>query len=195
MRARGLTLGTLLLGISIVGPVVAYAGVTVIYPKATHSVTVNASPPITFAQGTDYATANTLGFASAFTLTDNDAAFTMTLSALSGGAVTIDKYVHIVATAGVTSYKIQVGTAASGTLDATEIEVLKVRLWTGGTPPTADGSAGVCAVLDLESALDTESTASCNGNQTVFVQVVFQLASGSAGSSTVAVRPSSIVYA
>jgi len=195
MRLRGLTLGTLLLAISIVGPVVAYAGISVIYPKATHSVNVNTSPQITFAQGSDYSTANTLGFASAFTLTDNSAAFTMTLSSLSGGSITIDKYVHLVATSAISTFKVQVATAASGTLDATELEVLKVRLWTGGTAPTADGSSGVCAVLDLESAVDTESAATCNGNQTVYVQVVFQLATGSAGTSTVAVRPSSIVFA
>jgi hypothetical protein len=195
MRVRGLTLGTLLMAIAILGPAIAYAGVTVIYPKATHSVNVDTTPPLTFAQGSDYAQANSVGFASAFTLIDNSAAFTMTLSSLSGGAITIDKYVHLVAASTVSTFKAQIATAASGTLDATEIEVLKVRLWTGGTPPTADGSSGVCAVLDLEAALDTESGTTCAGNQTVYVQVVFQLATGSAGSSSVSIRPSSIVFA
>lgn len=192
---RNLFIGVLLGAIAAITPVVAYAGVTVVYPKSTHTVNVNTTPPITFAQGADYTVANNNGFASAFTLIENNGAFTVTLSSLSGGSVTIDKYANAVATATVTTFKMQVGTAVSGTLDSTEIEILKIRLWTGGTPPTVDGSVGVCAVLDLESAVDTESAATCAGSQTVFIQVVYQLAAGAVGSSTVATRPSSIILA
>jgi len=192
---KSLFLAALLAAVTIFAPFIAYAGVTVVYPKSTHTVNVNTSPPIVFAQGADYAEANSGGFASAFSLVDNDAAFTLTLSALSGGSVTIDKYANLVADASIDTFKAQVGTAVAGTLDAAEISMLKIRLWTGGSAPTADNSAGVCAVLDLESALDTESATTCDGAQTVFVQVVYTLATGSAGSSTVAVRPSSIVFA
>lgn len=194
MRLRSVLLSALLVAIATMGPIVAYAGIAVVYPKSSQTVSVDTTPPITFAQGADYTQANTLGFASAFALSDNNGAFGITLSSLSGGTVTIDKYVHAVADATISTFKVQIGTAISGTLDATEVESLKIRLWTGGTPPTADGSVGVCAVLDLESALDAESSATCAGNQTVYVQVVFQLASGSAGSSTVAIRPSSLVF-
>jgi hypothetical protein len=194
-NGKSISLTLLLAGVAALSPIIAYAGVTVVYPKSTHTVNVNASPPITFAQGADYASANANGFASAFTLVDANAAFTITLSALSGGNVTIDKYANLVAGASITSFKMQIATAVSGTLDATEIVVLRIRLWTGGTPPTADNSTGVCAVLNLEALVNTESGTTCGGNQTVFVQVLYELGTGSAGSSTLALRPSSIVFA
>lgn len=193
MRAKNWMLGAILVAVAILGPTVAYAGVSVIYPSSTHTVTT-ATPPITFGSGSDYTLANTLGFASSFATVDAAAAFTITLSGLAGGTVTIDNYTAISKASGVTSYKVQVATAVSGTLDASEITTLKIRLWTGATAPTADGSAGVCAVLDLESVLDTESSASCTGSL-VKVQVVYALATLASGSSTVAIRPSSIVFA
>ncbi len=194
MRLTKMGLGLLLAGMAIVGPLVAYAGVSVIYPSSTHTVDVNASPPITFAAGDDHAQANGLGFAGAFTQTNNAASFTLTLSGLSGGTVTIDDYAEVTATAGVTSFKLEVASALSGTL--TTPTTLKVRVWDpAGAAPTADNSASVCAVLDLKSAASTESAASCAGSAAYNVQVVYQLPSASSGSSTVALRPSSIVFA
>lgn len=194
-NGTSIALGVLLVAVTLTTPLIAYAGITVVYPKSTHTVGVDATPPITFAQGADYAAANTQGFASAFALIDNDGAFTITLNSLAGGNVTIDKYANLVADATISTFKVQIGTAVSGTLDAAELESLKIRLWTGGAPPTTDNSAGICAILNLESAADAESSTTCAGNQTVFIQVVYQLASGASGSSTVAVRPSSLVFA
>jgi hypothetical protein len=194
MRMKNLMLGGILATIAILGPMVAYAGVSVIYPSSNHSVTTVATPPITFASGSDYALANTVGFASSFATADAAADFSITLAGLGGGTVIIDNYTAITKASSVTSYKLQVATAAAGTLDSSEISSLKVRLWTGGTAPVLDGSAGVCAVLDLESVVDTESAASCTGSL-VKMQVVYALTSGAAGTTTVAIRPSSVVFA
>ena len=177
--------------ISISAPLVSYAGVSLIYPSSTITSSVNSSPPITWTQGTDYPSASALGFAGSFAQTNNAASFTLTVSGLSGGTVTIDKLVNVVATSGVATYKIQITTALAGTLSPAPT-TLKLRFWTGETAPTADGSAGVITVLDLKSALNTETAATIAGNQSVFVQLVYQLASSTTGSSTVSIAPSSI---
>jgi len=70
---------------------------------------------------------------------------------------------------------------------------LKLRFWTGATAPTADDSTGVVAVLDLTAAVDTETATTIAGSQTVFVQLVCEYASGTTGSSSVSIQPSSIV--
>lgn len=181
----------LLIFISALAPLVSYAGVSLIYPGSTLTGGINTSPPITWDSGTDYAKASGLGFAGLFTTTNNAASFTLTVSGLSGGTVTVDKLLNVVATSGIATYKIQITTALSGTLSPAPT-TLKLRFWTGVTAPTADGSAGVITVLDLKSALDTETSATIAGGQTVFVQVVYTLASATTGSSTVSIAPSSI---
>lgn len=180
----------LLVVLAILGPLVAYAGITVIYPAATLTTDVDESPPITFAAGADHAQAQTIGFSSAFTAADNSGAFTLTVNGLSGGNITIDDLVTITKAAEVTSFKMDIDTAYSGTLTP---DVYAVRLWTGGTAPTVDGDAQVCAVLDLTASV--ESAASCTAT-TVKVQVIIELPSGmTTESGTVTVRPSSIVFA
>lgn len=198
---KNLWMGLLLAGIAVVGPMVAFAGISVIYPSSTHTATIDATPPITFATGADNAKATTLGFVSSASFGTNaardyGASFTISLNGLSGGQVTIDKYATITSTTDVSTFKMQVGTALTGTLTAPS--VLKVRVWSGGTAPTADGSSGVCAVLDLTAAAATESTGGpCDTATatTFYIQVVYSLPAASSGSSTVALRPSSIVFA
>lgn len=186
-------LSVLLVMIATVGPLIAYAGVTLLYSQSEHTVRVNTTPPISFLQGSDYSAAQNASLATGFATQDNGAAFLITLSGINGGNYTIDKYVHVSKNSGTTSYKVQIATAIAGTLDATEIQDLKVRFWTGGTAPTTNYSSGVCAFLNLEDAVNTESSGTCTAS-TVYVQVVFQIAENSAGSSTVAIRPSSIVF-
>lgn len=192
-RLKTLGLAVLLAGMAIVGPLVAYAGVTVIYPSTTVTTDIDTTPPITFAAGADHALAVDVGFAGALSTIDNAGAFTLTASGLSGGSVTIDKLTNIVANDDVGTFKLQVATALvpSGGFNP---DTLKVRLWTGGTAPTADGDSSVCGVLDLEAALNTETSTTCAGNQTVFVQLVYALPSGAAGSGVVSLRPSSIAF-
>lgn len=185
-------LGALLVGLAIVGPMVAYAGVTAIYPESVNTVNVDTTPPVTLARGTDMSQAENIGFANSFTSTNNGASYTLTLSGLSGGNVTVDKLLFANKTAAVSTYKFQISTAWSGTLNPDDV---KFRLWTGGTAPTTDNSAGLCAVLNLEAALDTETTGTCS-DAAVFVQLVLTLPTGvSSETATVSVRPSSIVFA
>lgn len=191
-KMKSAFLGTLLVGLAIVGPMVAYAGVSVIYPSGQQTINVDTSPPITWVAGADHTVANALGFVGAFTRTDNNAAITLTISGLSGGTVTIDKIGNVTRESSVASYKMQVATALTGTLTAPT--TLKLRFWTGATAPTADGSSGVCAVLDLTAAVNTESSAACSAAG-VDAQLVYALPATSSGSSTVSLRPSSITFA
>jgi hypothetical protein len=196
MQLKNSTLVFLLAGLAVAGPILAYAGISIIYPKSTHTVNIETNPPIQFIQGADYAQGNNMGFLSNLALIDNDAAFNITISGLSGGNYTIDNYTMIwLDEARVSSFKMQIADAISGTLDANMIQDLKIQLWTGATPPsTANGWwNGVCARLDLESALNTESTGGPCDNSYTKVQLIFQLRTNSAGTSTLAVRPSSLV--
>lgn len=193
MKPKRVTLVLMLTGLAVVGPLVAYAGITVIYPKSTHTVNVNTTPPITFTQGSDYAAASANGFASSFVRHDNDASFVITLSGLSGGNITIDNYTMATKIAAVTSYNLTIADALSGTL--APLTSLKVRLWTGAVAPTTDNSAGICGVLSLQSGAGIGSSRGpCTGAFVRF-QVVYELGTDATGTSTVAVRPSNIVFA
>lgn len=192
LQVKGVALTGLLVAMAMVGPMVAYAGVSVIWPSSQVTVDVDESPPINFTAGSDHAQAQSLGFAGAFSQGNNGASFTLTLNGLSGGTVTVDNLTFIQREASVSSYKIQVATAIGGGINPT---TLKARLWTGGTAPTADGDAQVCAVLDLEAAANTESSASCTAAG-VKVQLVYALPAGqTTQSDSVSIRPSSIVFA
>ena len=180
----------LLIAISIMAPIVSYAGVSLIYPESTITSDVNTSPPITWAQGADYTLASSNGFAGSFATSDNDSAFTLNASGLSGGTVTIDKLVNVVATSGVSTFKVKISSALGGGITPT---TLKLRFWIGATAPTIDGDA--ITVLDLTAAVDTETALTIAGSQTVFVQLVCELASGTSGSDSVSIQPSSIVLA
>ena len=186
---REYVLFILLIGISIAAPLISYAGVSLIYPDSTISTDVNTNPPISWEQGTDYTLASSLGFAGSYSGTNNDASFTLTFSGLSGGTVTVDKLFNVVATSDVTTYKTKISSALAGTL--TTPTTLKLRFWTGATPPTSDGEA--ITVLDLQSIVDTETVSNLSGDGTIFVQLVCEYQSGSTGSSSVSIQPSSIV--
>ncbi|MGQ0536898.1 MAG: hypothetical protein ACT4PT_12610 [Methanobacteriota archaeon] len=190
-RARDLALGALLLALAVLGPMVGYAGVNVVWPASTITADVDENPPIDFLVGADHTTAQNLGFAGAFTATNNAASFTLTVNGLSGGNVTVDNITYVNKESAITSYKIQIATALGAGINPTSF---KVRLYTGSAP-TSDGSAGVCAVLDLEAAANTESSAACTATN-VAIQVVYELPAGqTTQSDSVSIRPSSIVVA
>jgi hypothetical protein len=178
----------ILICISVTAPLISYAGISLIYPVSTMTADVNLSPPITWAAGEDYTRAAALGFASSFNQGNNAGSFSLTLSGLSGGTITIDKLLVLNADEDINTYKIQIETALSGTLTPAAT-ILKLRFW-NTTAPVDDGSA--IAVLDLKSGEETE-TAAIGGNQSVNIQLIYQLASNTSGSSTVIIQPSSIV--
>lgn len=190
---KELILIALLATISVLAPMVSYAGVSLIYPSSQITNNVNTNPPIRWAQGQDYSSAQSNGFAGSFTATNNAASFTLTVSGLSGGTVTIDKLVNCTAGSGVSTFRIQISSALSGTLSPAPT-TLKVRLWTGATAPTNDGDAQVAGVLDLTASQGTQ-TAVISGNQVLFVQIICALGSSTTGSSSVSIQPSSITLA
>ena len=183
----------LLIGIALLVPTISFAGVSLIYPDSTFTTDVNTSPPITWDQGNDYTLAQSLSFAGSFATSDNDAAFTLTVSGISGGTVTIDKLLNLTAASSVSTYKLKISSALAGTLTAPT--TLKLRFWTGATAPTLDGDAQVEAVLDLTAALDTETSTTITGNQVVYVQLICEYDSSTTGSSSVSIQPSSIALA
>lgn len=194
-RVKSVGLTGVLVGIAIVGPMVAYAGVSVVWPSSDLTVDVDEAPPINFTAGADHTQAQSVGFVGAFTAGNNGGSFTLTLNGLSGGTVTIDNLTYMQRESSVSSYKVQIASALGAGINPT---VLKFRLWSGNSTvaaPSADTDSQVCAVLDLEAAANTESTASCTA-AAVKVQLVYQLPTGqTTQSGTVSIRPSSVVFA
>ena len=184
----------LLIGIALLVPTISFAGVSLLYPDSTFTTDVNTSPPITWDQGNDYALAQSLSFAGSFATSDNDAAFTLVVSGLSGGTVTIDQLLNVTAASSVSTFKLKISSALAGTLSPAPT-TLKIRFWTGATAPTADDDPQVAAVLDLTAAVNTETANTIAGNQVVYVQMICTYASDTDGSSSVSIQPSSIVLA
>jgi hypothetical protein len=184
----------LLIGIALLVPTISFAGVSLIYPDSTFTTDVNTSPPITWDEGNDYAVAQSLNFAGFFATTDNDASFTLTVSGLSGGTVTIDKLLNVTAASSVSTYKLKISSALTGSLSPTPT-TLKLRFWTGATAPTSDGDGQVEAVLDLTDVLNTETTDTIAGDQVVYVQLICEYGSSTSGTDSVSIQPSSIALA
>lgn len=172
------------------GPTLAYAGVDVVYPASTQTADVDETPPITFSAGTDHSTAQNVGFAGSFSSEDNSGAYSLTLYGLSDGKITIDDLVNVTLDSSVASHKINVDTALGAGISP---DVLKLRLWTGSTAPSADGDTQVCAILDLTATAGTESTNSCD--KSTKMQLIYDLPSGqTTESDTVKIAPSSISF-
>lgn len=184
-----------LFGVAILGPLTAYAAVTVIYPKSTHTLGVAGTPPIAFYKGSDYSAASNSSFAANWAGHDGNSSFSIDLNALSGGNVTIGQYVQAVRGAGVSKYRMEIADAfaSGGGLTGAEVASLKIRLWTGGVEPTTDTDAGVCGVLDLKNGAAGNRTAYCSG-PTVYLQSVFELNADATGAATVSIRPADVVF-
>ena len=86
-RSRNATLSVKVIVVSLLAIVTAFL--------ATANVNVN--PSITWVQGDDYSQAQGSGFAGSFSTSNKAAFFTLTISGLSGGTVTIDKLLNITA--------------------------------------------------------------------------------------------------
>lgn len=191
MNWKNVSLGVLLVGIAVVGPMVAYAGITAIYPNSTTTLGVDATPPITFDQGADYATAANIGFAASWDGDNNNASYTIDLNGLAGGNVTIDELTNITVESSVSSFRMNL---TGGATDA-DITTLKLRLWTGGTAPTGDGDAQVCSYLDLTASDGTLSTGTCGSGSLVRMQFEYVLAAEGTVAESITIRPDSIVWA
>lgn len=207
---RGSALTAILVALALVGPVVAYAGVSVVWPASTKTVNVNQDPPIRFLKGTDYPLAASNNFTTAWAGQNANASYTITVSGLSGGNLTIDKLVDVEVDANVQDFNISIESALSGTFESVNITRLKIRLWNGTTAPAwddseagaADGVAGVRCVLDLEGAAGSSTGAVAASHcerpseGTMFMQLLFALADDqTTEESTVSIQPLDVVFA
>lgn len=198
-RFKAIALNLLLVGVAVVGPFVAYAGVTAIFPGSNHTINV-ATPPITFAPRKDFNTATTAGFVTASTFNgtddDNGASFTVTLAGLSGGTVTADNFINVtVDQTKVSSYRLEVSTSwSAGTLSPAPTTI-KYRMWgaNGCSAPTDDTiSACMSGPLNLMAAAGN-MTGKANEDRILQLVMVFPN-DMTGGSGTVSIRPRDIVF-
>lgn len=201
----GLT--AILMAAALVGPTVAYASVDVVWPASTKTIDVNQDPPITFDTGTDYELASRNNFTGDFEGHNNNASYTVTISGLSGGRVTIDKLINLTVLDTVGSFNVEISDALSGTFDLANITELRMRIWNGTTAPDNDSSDGVRCVLDLTQPTGNDTSGyppdKCElpgesvgpGQRRAYMQIVFELADDqTTESATVDIRPLDIVF-
>lgn len=209
-KIRGSALTAILVALALVGPVVAYAGVSVVWPASTKTVNVNQDPPIRFKQGDDYTLAKGNNFTSAWAGQNANASYTITVSGLSGGNVTVDKLVRVEVDSNVQDFNVSIESALSGTFDNVNISRLKIRLWNGTTEPAwdadesgaADGAEGIRCVLDLKGAKGSSTggvpASHCErpGEGFMHMQLLFALADDqSVEESTVSIQPLDVAFA
>jgi hypothetical protein len=185
---------TLVVFIALFGPLLAYAGVQLLYSESDHIVTVGGIFPVLFEPGADYPVAEKGGFATNFTSRDQGASFSVTLKGISGGNISVDSYAIARKNLGTQSYKIQLGHALTGSLSLDKVEEIKLRLWNGNTVPLTDESPGVCAAFDLSTAQVNEESATACTAEVTHLQVILRLRPGASGTSNLSIRPSSIVF-
>lgn len=200
-------LGAILVAAALVGPAVAYASVDVVWPASSKTIDVNQDPPITFDAGTDYELARNNNFTGDFAGHNNDASYTVTVSGLSGGRVTIDKLLNLTVLDSVASFNVEISSALSGSFDSSNITELRMRIWNGTDAPDSDSSPGVRCVLDLEQPAGNDTSGyppdRCElpgetvgpGQHRAYMQIVFELAEDQTSeSATVDIRPLDIVF-
>lgn len=191
-NTKEIGLVAILLMIGMIGPSVAFAGVSVVYPESTQTTTVDTTPAINFDQGTDWSTAKGEGWVSSWSGSNNNGSYSLSVNGLSGGKLTVDDLVNVSEASAVSSYEMEVSTAlgaGGGTL--TTPNTLKIRLWNDtGSAPSADGDANVCATLDLTAAAGTASGGDCSTSTKM--QLIYDLPSGASESSDVKIRPTNI---
>lgn len=205
LTESGLT--AILVAAALVGPAVAYASVDVVWPASRKTIDVNQDPPITFDTGTDYELAKNNNFTGDFVGHNNNASYTVTVSGLSGGRVTIDKLLNLTILDSVSSFNVEISSALSGSFDDANITQLRMRIWNGSTAPTDDSSPGVRCVLDLEQPTGNDTSGyapgECElpgdsvgpGQRRAYMQIVFELADDqTTESATVDIRPLDIVF-
>jgi hypothetical protein len=189
-RRPGLTV--LLVAVAILAPLLAYAGINVILPVSTHHVETGGTPPVTFAMGADYHAAAAQGLLLDFARRDDGASFSVIVRLGAGQTLTIDRYAEAHRGPATTSYRLELSQVLAGSLQPEEFAYFKLRLWSGGTPPTSDTSGNVCGVLDLASRSPLVSTGGPCAADVVHFQLLVKLAHNAYGASIVGVRPTNV---
>lgn len=195
--AKSSTLTVLLVALSLVGPAVAYAGVQVVWPESTDTLNVNEDPPITFDTGADFSSAQSNNFTGDWVGHNNNASYTVTLSGLSGGNVTIDKWINVSVNPAIQDFELNITEAiGEDTLGKSSIEYATVRLWNssnGDAAPTANGSLTSQCELSLQAPVGTSSqncpdpSTLTGGGSWLQMQVVYELATDVSGFEDVSI--------
>lgn len=205
-RLKESALTAILVAIVLMGPAVAYAGVNVVYPASTKTLNVNQDPPIRFDRGDDYAVAQANNFTAGWAGSNNNASYTINVSGLSGGNLTIDKLVGLTIQDTVPSFNVSISAALSGSFDPANVTYFVMRIWNGTTAPTTNASLGVRCVLNLKAAVDTHTGQNAQGEcelpgevgaqpdeRVAHMQIVLELGGDqTTESSTVSIRPQDI---
>lgn len=196
------TLIIALIGVAVTGPMVAYAGVSVVYPESTTTGDIDTSPPVTLAKGSDWSSALSADLVASWSSDDSAASVSFTIKGLEDGNVTIDALVKADQISGVSSHKIEVtdaiGASESGGLVASEISDAKLVFYddSAASAPGNVTAASVCAWIDLTSV--SESSGSCDpADDSVNAQLFYELNdvdNPSTDTATIKFRPSSIVF-
>lgn len=182
-----------LVGLALTGPMVAYAGISVVYPDSFGGSSVKDTPGITFSEGTDWDTAQGDGFLDNATMTTDGSSTNVefNMNGLIDGEVTIDDAINV-SLSGVSSFKLDVTGAAS----SADIDIFEVCVWTGTTTPSSCDSSesAVCIELDLTTA--SESSNACSNGLDAKVMIHLKLKDTAAASldSDATFKPSSITY-
>lgn len=195
--AKSSTLTVLLVALSLVGPAVAYAGVQVVWPASTDTLNVNEDPPITFDKGDDFSSAKSNNFTGDWVGHNNNASYTVTLSGLSGGNLTVDRWLNVTVNPAIQDFELNITEAiGEDTLGSSSINYATIRLWnaTNGDPaPTTNASLTSQCELSLTAGVGTSSqdcpdpsTLTGTGNQ-LKMQVVYDLADDVSGFEDVSV--------
>lgn len=195
--AKSSTLTVLLVALSLVGPAVAYAGVQVVWPASTDTLNVNEDPPITFDTGDDFPSAKSNNFTGDWVGHNNNASYTVTLSGLSGGNLTVDKWLNVTVNSAIQDFKLNITEGiGEDTLGKSSIEYATIRLWnaTNGDPaPANNGSLTSQCELSLQASVGTASP-TCPDPSTLWgagnqlkMQVVYELADDVSGFEDVSI--------
>jgi flagellar basal body-associated protein FliL len=171
---------------------ITYTGVNLIYSPSTITVGVVELYPLKWAQGSDYATAASLGYATGWSLSTKETYFSITVKGSPELTVIIDDIFRVVNTTNVVSFKVEIATVISGSLKSPtdKINTLKLRFWDGDTPPTSDADTQVKGVLNLEDPTGTKTVEMTIDDyyDMLKVQIIIELASNALTTETATVQ-------
>jgi len=127
---------------------ITYSGVNLIYSPSTITVGVVELYPLKWKQGSDYAKAETLGYAKGWSLSTKETYFNIIVNGTPGLTVIIDDIFSVYNTTNVVSFKVEIATLISGSL-VNKITTLKLRFYNASDPiPTADEPGKVLNLLE-----------------------------------------------
>jgi len=153
---------------------ITYSGVNLIYSPSTITVGVYEFYPLKWKQGSDYTTAESLGYAKGWSLSPKETYFNIIVNGTPELTVIIDDIFSVVNTTKVVSFKVEIAEAISGSLVG-KITTLKLRFYNATDPiPTTDVAG---KVLDLTKSYDITGALTIKRTDELNVQIIIVLTS------------------